>query len=333
MLKSLMYGYHFCFAPDGGDPAGGGGNPNPAPNPAPGPNPTNPDPKPGPDPQNPANPAPDPKPGDPAPEQPTGVFSEKWREDMAGTDEKDLQTLQRMAGPKDLWNAYKALRGKMSSGELKAPLPKDATPEQVAEFRKENGIPEKAEEYLKALPEGLVFGDKDKAVLDPFLKDMHDMNAPPAVVAKALEAYRGSLEQQQARMQEADVDFQINTEDTLRAEWGAKDYRINMNAIQGFLKANFPEAAQNALMNARDDKGRPLMSNPEFLRGLIAPARALNPVGTTHGSGPDSLDTIESRITELKKVMGTKAWYADDAKQAEYRQLVSSRDRIKSAKR
>lgn len=249
-----------------------------------------------------------------------------WRKAMAGDDEKALATLNRYASQKDFFKAHLALRQKL--GEVKAPLPKDATPEQVAAWRKDNGIPDAPDGYMQGLPEGLVFGEADKAALDPFLADMHKLNAPPALVQSALGSYQRAIELQNQRIEQADADMQAATEDELRLEWQG-DYRANMAAIDSLLDSQFPEAAKAALLNARDAEMKPVMHNPDVLRALAQLGRQMAPNGTTFGSTPDNIDTIETEIATLKKRMGTKEWYKDEKSQARYRELVSARDRIK----
>src|SRR5688572_23894721 len=87
-----------------------------------------------------------------------------WRQKLAGEDKKTLERLGRMASPADLLKSYRALEQKISAGELKKGLPENATPEQVAEWRREQGLPEKPEGYLEnlSLPDGVVLGEADK---------------------------------------------------------------------------------------------------------------------------------------------------------------------------
>jgi hypothetical protein len=67
-------------------------------------------------------------------------------------------------------DAHLSLQQQLSSGEYVKRLPKDAKPEQVAEWRKNNGIPESPEKYDFNLPDGLVMGEADLNVARKFLK-------------------------------------------------------------------------------------------------------------------------------------------------------------------
>lgn len=264
----------------------------------------------------------EPKPaGDPAP------AADDWRRKLAGEDENDLKTLGRFSTEKDLWNAYKNLRGKVSSGELKAPLAKDATPEQIKEYREANGIPEAPEKYLEAMPDGVDFGDQDREAMVPFLKEMHDMNAPKEYVQAAMKAYHNSVLQQNEKIRENDAAMKAATEDELRTEWGP-DYRGNISAVNNLMDAHFPAEVKAALMNARDHEMKPLLFNKGFLQAMAQLGRELNPVGSTYGTGMDNIDSIETEIKKIEGKMGTKEYWKDEKMQGRYRELVAAKQRF-----
>src|SRR3546814_8159770 len=76
--------------------------------------------------------------------------------------------------------SQRALEQKLSSGEFKKAIGPDATPEQIAEWRKEQGIPEKPEDYDLKFDNGLVIGEADKPLVAEFLKASHATNVTPA---------------------------------------------------------------------------------------------------------------------------------------------------------
>lgn len=339
MFKQFLDGAsRFCMSPDDG-----GGAPPPAAPPAGGKPPATPPPaappaggKPPAVPPGGKLPAPgagDPPPSDggdaPPPADGDEPPAADWRKAIAGEDAKALETLNRFASPAELFKSYQALRQKVSSGELKAPLPKDATPEQIAEHRKANGIPEKPEGYLEALPEGLVLGDSDKAAYAPFLKNMHDQNASPAVVQAAIATHQQAQAQMAQAIQEADATLMAKTEDTLRAEWQG-DYRPNMAAVDNFLTTNFSAEVKAAILNSRDEKNQPLIHNADFLKACAQLGRTLAPAGATYGAGLDSLDTIDNEIKQINQFMRTnrKEYFADTKKQARLRELYAAKERF-----
>lgn len=249
-----------------------------------------------------------------------------WRTKLSG-DKADKQ-LERMASPKDVYNSWKALQGRLSSGELKSTLPKDAKPEEVAKWRAENGIPEKPEDYK--MPEGLVVGDADKPMIDLFLKDMHGKNASPDVVQAAVQSYYKIVEQQAAAIAENDVAHKTEMEDTLRAEWGG-DYRKNVNAITGMLESA-PGGIKDKILSARTADGRAILNDPDVLRWFARTALELNPVATVVPAGGDQMGAITDEIGKIEKLMGNRQseyWKGPGAEkmQARYRELVTARDR------
>lgn len=230
-----------------------------------------------------------------------------------------------MASPKDLYTSYKALQQRLSSGELKSALPKDAKPEEVQKWRTENGIPEKPEDYK--MPEGLVIGDADKPMIDLFLKDMHGKNASPEVVQAAVQSYYKIVEQQSAKIAEGDVDHKAEMEDTLRAEWGA-DYRKNVNAIGAMLESA-PGGIQDKILSARTADGRAIMNDPDVLRWFASTARELNPTATVVPAGGDQMGAIKDEIATIEKVMreNRAAYNKDEKMQARLRDLYTAQER------
>lgn len=251
-----------------------------------------------------------------------------WRKELAGDDEKTLKALERIPSQKDLLKSWLEQKALIASGGHKQGLPADATVEQKVEYRKANGIPEKAEDYLKALPAGMVFGDEDKPAITKLTQEMHAMNAPPGVVSKALEVYSAALEEATMARSEADVAVRDATNETLRAEWGP-DYKANVNAMSGFVKANVAEADQANFINARMGDGTPVFSHHGMVRMFAQLGRTLNPTGTsTPGGGIDKLDAIQDAIKGYEKRMATKEWFKDTKAQEHYRELVDARDNM-----
>lgn len=260
--------------------------------------------------------------GDPA------AAAADWRKEFAGDNADDMKVLERFASKADFMKSWKEQRATIAQNKAAKPLPKDAKPEEVAEWRKANGIPEKADDYYKALPEGMVFGEDDKPGVTKFLEDMHSLNAPPAMVSKALEVFVAAQTEAAEARTAKDLEVRDSTQEALRTEWGT-DYKANVNAMSAFVKANVPEADQANFMNARMGDGTPVFSHPGMVKAFAQLGRVLNPTGTaTPGGGMDKLDAIETQIAAYEKRMATKEWFKDTKAQEHYRQLVTARDRM-----
>jgi hypothetical protein len=264
---------------------------------------------------------------DPAPKDWAALCTE-----IAGEDEKLLKRLSRYSSVKDVADALIAAQNKIASGTLKSALPADATPEQLAEWRTENGIPSTPEEYDTTLPDGMVIGDFDKPVVDRFTKIAHELNMNPAQVQKTLAWYFKDQEQQTAELHAADRAAREENTTQLREEWGS-EYKMNMNLVDGLL-SQMPEGGKELLTGARLADGTPLGDNPKVLRWLANLAREVNPTATVvPGSGTNATQAIETELAGITKLMGDKSseyWKGPKASamQERYRQLIDVQQKL-----
>src|ERR1051325_5940204 len=120
------------------------------------------------------------------------TWHEDWRERMvaklpAAEREKELARLRRFASPENVYRSFRETERLRSSGQLKPALSEGATPEEVAAFRKDHGIPETAEDYVGAikLPEGTKLPPDAEAGFKAFASAMHAKNVPPAFAQEA----------------------------------------------------------------------------------------------------------------------------------------------------
>jgi len=255
-------------------------------------------------------------------------WQENWREMYAGEDKKKMDRLARYDSPAAAFDSLLSLQSKIGAGELRSALPKDATPEQVSQWRTENGIPEAPDKY------DITFGDgglpeADKPVISDFMSVMHETNANNAVVKKAVDWYYKVVEKQTEERQQKDVEFAAQAQDELRAEWG-NDYKQNINMING-LVATAPADVADLIKGARLANGDPFMSSPGAMRWLANMAREINPVTTViPNAGANIGSAIDDEIASIEKLMLTdrKAYNADEKKQARLRELYGARDRI-----
>lgn len=263
----------------------------------------------------------------------TATWPDDWRDRASKGDVKRLAKLQRYASPEAALDALEAAQQKLSSGELKSAKPKANTPEAIAEWRKENGIPDKPEGYDMTLPDGLVIGEQDRPLIAEFVKDMHGANAHPDVVKSAVASYYKLQEQALEARYDADVQAKTTTEDELRAEWGA-DYRRNVSSINGLLDSA-PEGVKDKILTARFADGTPLASDSNALRWLANLSREINPLATVvPGAGANAGEAIASEMANLNKMMGDRSsdyWKGPNAdkNQARFRELAAAQEKMK----
>ena len=217
-------------------------------------------------------------------------------------------------------------------------LPKDATPEQVAQYRKDNGIPEKPEAYFDTLPPEVKssLDDTAKAMLTPYLAKLQELNASPQLVTELIALRQQEADRWAETRMAQDAEYRQKTEDALRGEWG-QNYRAEINNINA-LFAGAPPEVRDMLLDARLTDGRGALAVPETLRWLAQLARTVNPYSVPVGGDGGTLDGkgVDSRIGELEAWMGApkgstdyKKYYDNAAAQKEYRDLLGARENMK----
>jgi hypothetical protein len=262
-----------------------------------------------------------------------GHWPENWHDLAAKGDEKRLNALKRYASPEAMADALIAAQNRIRSGELKAALPKDAKPEEIAAWRAENGIPESPEKYEFKFADGTEPGKEDGAILDGFRKMAHTNNMHPDVAKSAVEWYYDEVKRVTDERIELDNKQRQDTEDALRAEWGDR-YRQNKNVIEGFL-TTFPESVRDAIKSARLPDGTGFFNHPDIMRGFVAAALEANPNATVvPGSGGDQMKGLDDEIANIEKTMreNRTAYNKDEKMQARYRELLGARQKVKERK-
>lgn len=245
-----------------------------------------------------------------------------WRAELAGDDKDALKRLERFTKPADLYKSYRSLETKLSSGEYRRNLPEGASAEEMATWRKENGIPDKAEVYVEklALPQGIVLGDEDKPVVDAFAQMAQGKNWTPSQFNDAVSWYYQTQNQLAATQQKADQDFMATTEDALRVEWGA-DYRRNLNVI-GSIRDMMPESLQGRLMSGRTADGKMIGNDPEMLSWLVSLGRELNPAATLLPAGTsDPGKSIQDELNSIRELRRNDPDKYDQNKTLQAREL------------
>ena len=254
------------------------------------------------------------------------------RVEYAKGDDKMLKRLERYASPQAMVDALIAAQNKISGGGLKAALPADATPEQLNEWRRDNGIPEKPTDYAVSLADGLTISDADKPVIDAFRDVAHKANLTQTQLDAVLN-FNAQIEEQRLA-ERAVVELQQRDAgiEALRAEWGS-EYKLNLNLIDGFL-ATAPTGVREQLLGARLADGTPLGNNVDVLRFLAATAREINPTATVTGSmGTGATEAIAAEMDSMKALMGDKKsayWKGPTAAkmQERYRQLLDVQEKV-----
>lgn len=256
------------------------------------------------------------------------AWPEDWREKYASGDEKKLKKLERYGSPQAALDALFNAQARISSGELKAPLAADATPEEKAAWREENGIPAEPSGYKLDLSDGLIIGEADKPFVDEFLAVAHEGNFKQEEVTKALDWFFKKQEAMVAQRAEQDANARVAAFEQLREEFGPnykQEVKIAMAALD-----NAPPEVKDSFLTGRLADGSLIGDNPAIIRWLNTLSRELNPIGTVvPGSGTNAVQAVEAERENLRKMMGDRKseyWKGPNAEknQARYRELTSA---------
>lgn len=257
---------------------------------------------------------------------------------MAGNDPAELKRLERFASPDALYKSYRQIEGRLSSGELKSQLAKDATPEQLTAWRKENGIPADEKAYAESikLPAGLVPAESDKPLIESFVKDVAlAKNLSPEVASEAVAWFMNKQDAIKQDQIKKDGEYHDQTLTVLGQEWG-KDFNANKNAIGNLRDSVGTPEEWDFVANARTPDGQLLGNHTTYLKLLAATAREANPTSTLVPSGTgNSTQAVNDEIGSINKMIADKTsdyWNGPnrDTIQARYRELLTASEKVKS---
>lgn len=262
-----------------------------------------------------------------------GAAQPDWRARLAGDDKDFLKTLGRYSDEAAFGKAHRALHAKLSSGEFKRALAENASDEERATWRKENGIPETAEAYVSglALPDGIVIGEEDKPIVAGFAQAAHAANVDPKAFSGLVAQYYAMQDQQAQQRADADATFKETSEEELRTLWGA-DFKRNVTAVENML-AGWPQGLADAIRGGRDAAGNLIGNNPAFIRQMAELARELNPLASLVPAGTtDAAKTAAGRLDEIREIRRSDPdrYDADKKMQAEELQLIEATQKLKN---
>lgn len=262
-------------------------------------------------------------------------WREDWRESLAGGDEGFLKHLKRYSSPENYAKAGYEAQQRIRSGQTREPLAENPTPEQVAQFRKDNGIPENADGYKIEPGDGLVFGDADKPMLDAFRAFAHERNWTPQQVNQGAAFVAQLQETNRAQQMEQDRGYREQSGEALREEWG-REFKGNINAIRSTFERYGEAGLVDQLMGARGPDGRLMGDNPALLRFLNTVTREINPLATVvPAGGGDPGKSAEAELATLRTMMGDRGseyWQGPNAEknQSRYRELLTAVEKSKA---
>ncbi len=253
---------------------------------------------------------------------------------LAGDDKAALAQLERFTDPAAIWKQNKELQTKLSSGKVKFDLPDNATPEQIAQHRKDNGIPETPEGYEIKMDNGIVPSDADKPLISAYLKSAHAAGRTPAEVNRNLSDYFAIQQQALADQAKADVGFHDDSVAALTEEWGGQEQFTRNTTIIGNLMALAPQELHVPLLAARTPDGRRLGDLPLMNKFLHDLGRRINPAATLMPNSSNPTAAMGARKTEIEGMMyingqQNPGYWKNEAIQKEYRDILDAESAAK----
>ena len=252
------------------------------------------------------------------------------------TDEKATKFLSRFTDGKAFLKTSLEAQDRIRSGELAKPLPKDATPEQVKEWREANGIPLEPKGYLEKLPDDIKLADDDKATFEKLGARLHALNAPPAVMHEAIKVFNEEVAAKEAAEVELHKKAAAAARETLQKAWG-NDAKPNFQNIRTQMEKTLGIEATKALMGEPLPDGNVVGNSAALMQILAEWALHKNPTAHLMPAGVEgNMNSISSRKADLQKLMADQSsdyWKGPKsaALQAEYHKLVQAELALKAA--
>ncbi len=151
----------------------------------------------------------------------SGKFSDGWLEKAGYKDDPTLTTIKDLPTLAKAYKETKALVGRKLS-----PPGEGSTPEQVAEWRKLVGAPDKPEDYGTLMPEGYANKEQWNAAMEQeAVAIAHKHHIPPAAIKELVALQVRGEQQSLAAMQAAQQKALDDGSAALRAEWGDQSER------------------------------------------------------------------------------------------------------------
>lgn len=218
-----------------------------------------------------------------------GSFADDWTGKLTGKH-KDSPALKAIRSPHDLADAYVETKG-MVGRKLEAPGA-DATPEQVAAWRKTVGAPEKPEGYFgdgkkSFRPDGLADDAWSAETETQFLAIAHKHHLPAAAVKEMMEFYGGTVAAG-LKQNMAASEAMLQAEGAkLKQEWGAA------------FNQNLADAARMAKLAGLDPATDPIFTSATAVQAFARLAKQFGEASLVAGGPASATGGIQARIDDV----------------------------------
>lgn len=221
----------------------------------------------------------------------------RWTNQLEA-EKKDYAT--RFRGPEDLLEAAASMRRDLST-RIKVPG-KDASPEDIAVFRKAIGGGEKPEDYKVALPEKYELGEAQTALLGAMQKSALEAGMPVAAFEGFTKTYFEMEQAVRKKLAEEVDQYRRESEAALRKEFGG-GYDKFMRAARGFIEQRLNVPEFNLLLEETVTwNGVPVQlgSHPAVIKMLAQIGQRTSEDGVIGHRNETDKQSLQKQIRELE---------------------------------
>lgn len=221
------------------------------------------------------------------------------------------------------------MRSKLSNAIVRPS--KNATPEEVASYRKALGIPEKPDDYEFPELSKEQLTDEVKASRAEWAKRFHELGIPKEAAKTLTNLVNADAEKFMQSQVEADKVFAKKQEEALRQEWKGEDYDKNKTlANRAFTEiANRAGLKLDDLTKIETKDGRFLMDRAEMVKLFAVLGREMAEGNLGPALSEAEADTLDDQIRDIRKQQ-SEAQSSGDSKRAN---LLYQREQALIAKR
>lgn len=242
----------------------------------------------------------------------TDILNRDWTADLPD----DLkETGKRFTSKADAVRAINDFRKRES--QVRVPG-KNASPEEVATYRKAIGIPEKPEEYeFHNLPEGLELTDQVKESRAEWSKRFQALGIPKEAAKELSKLANEDSLRELAAQKKADEEFVASQEAALRSEWKGEEYDRNKTlANRAFSElASRTGLKLDELTKIETKDGRFLMDRAEIVKMFAAIGREMSEGSLGPTLTETEKDTVDDQIRGVRQQVA-EAQSVGDSKRA-----------------
>ena len=201
-----------------------------------------------------------------------------------------------------LFKRIRDMRGQLSKAVV--PPGRDATPAQLADYRRKIGVPETADGYAVMLPPEVpdelrpTEENGGAARQAQFLDLFHRHNLTPEAVDDILGLYYAETTAQLQAQVAADAAFAEATEDALKADWQGEYAANRTYAARAGQEVFGPDF--EAVRHLQDSAGRYVLDNPLMMRALARIGREMGEdrIGAVVAGG--ERESVQAQIDDLE---------------------------------